>query len=309
MIQGRYRDVVADARGVRVAGTPWRPNLVVDDAFTLLATLLKREPGMQGILYWAVGAGLPGWDRRRPVTLSRTSRLEAEVGRREVPADAIGFVDARGATSSAPTPNLEIRLVFSWPDEAVTLREFGIFGGDATERANTGLMVNHVIHRRIDLARGQQLTRQLRLAFGRAGDRRWLDVPPHWLAESEARVVGGVGDRYTDALSNAGITTVDGLANSDPLTRAGEIPRVPLIELRSKARLALRTASEIHPPEGLHALTVSQILAAPPSDLARDTGVTEDEVMRLREQLSTLELALDHRILGPMTVRELAGAG
>jgi hypothetical protein len=309
VIEGRYRDVVTDARGRCVAGTSWRPNLVVDGAFTLLATLLKREPEVEGILFWAVGAGQAGWDRRRPVTLSRTSQLEAEVERLEVPGESISYVDARGVESAEPTPTLELRLTFAWPDEAVTLREFGIFGGDATEEPNSGVMINHVIHRRIDLAAGQRLTRELRLAFGRAGDRRWLDVPPHWLAESEARVVGGVGDRFADALAGAGIETVDALANSDPQARAGTVPRVPLIELRSKARLALRTAAEVHPPEGLHDLTVSEILGAAPDDVARATRVTEDEVIRLREQLSTLELALDHRVLGPLTVREVAGAG
>ena len=305
MLAGRYRDVVTDARGKRLAATPWRANLLVDGAFTLLAVLLKREPEAQGILYWAVGAGQASWDRSRPPTVSRTSRLTAEIRRLEVPREAIGYVDARGAEAREPTPHLEVNLVFEWLEEAVTLREFGIFGGDAGPRANSGTMINHVIHRRIDLQPRQRLTRELRLAFGRAGDRRWLGVPPHWLAESEVRVVGGVGARFATALAQAGITTVADLAGSELPPDAARIPRVPLTELRSKALLALRTAVEVHPHEALHDLTASEVLETSPPDLAEATGVALNEVVRLREQIATLELALDQRVLGRMTVREI----
>jgi hypothetical protein len=189
----------------------------------------------------------------------------------------------------------------------VTLREFGIVGGDATAQANTGVLINHVIHRRVDLDKGQKLSRQLRFSFGRASDRRWLDVPPHWLSESEPKVVGGVGDAYAQALANQGLATLEKLAESDPQPAGGTIPRTLLVEFRSKARLALRTAAEIHPPEALHDLTAGKVLTTPSSDLAHDAGVVETEVIRLREQLATLELALDHRFLRGVTVQALAG--
>jgi hypothetical protein len=308
MLNGRYRDIVTGADGAPGLQTPWRPNLVVDGAFVLLAALLKRDPDADGILYWAVGAGEPTWDRAQPATVSATSRLVAEVDRLEVPAEAVRYVDAGGEESAEASPTLEIRMAFEWPDERVTLREFGLFGGDATERPNSGTMINHVIHRRIDLEPGQRLTRELRMSFGRAGDRRWLDVAAHWLGDSPARVVDGVGEEYGLALSGVGISTVEALAFSDPASRVA-VPRVRLLEVRAKARLLLRTAAEIRPSERLHDLTVSQVLRGAPADLAADTGASEDEVIRLREQLSTLELTVDHTFLGRVTVGELAGGG
>ena len=62
------------------------------------------------------------------------------------------------------------------------------------------------------------------------------------------------------------------------------------------------------PPPGLHDVTVSKVLSAASSDIAHDTGVAETQVVTLREQLSTLELALDHRFLARMTVGALVGA-
>jgi hypothetical protein len=305
MLAGRYRDVVTDARGMRLAATPWRANLLVDEAFTLLARLLAREPDTQGILFWAVGSGKASWDRSRPPAVSRTSRLTTELRRLEVPREAFAYVDDRGAPSDEPPPNLELTLVFEWSDQAVTLREFGIFGGDAGPEADSGTMINHVIHRRIELQPAQRLTRELRLAFGRAGDRRWFGVPPHWLADSEAHVVGGVGDRFAKALADAGIDTVADLAGTDLPPDGPRIPRLPMTELRTKALLALRTAVEVHPPEALHDLTASDVLETSPGALAEKAGVGMQEVVRLREQLATLELALDQRVLGRMTVREI----
>ncbi len=308
-MKGRYRDLVTDAHGMCLVAMPWRSNLLVDGAFVLIATLLKREPGVQGILYWAVGAGRASWDESPPAPTPWASSLVDEVGRLEVPQGSIAFVDERGADVQGHSPNLEVRLVFEWPEQQVTLREFGLYGGDAAEGAGTGTMINQVVHERIDLEPGQRLTRELRLSLARTAtsDGTWLEPPPHWIAGADASVVGGVGPRIAGVLSGKGIKTVDALANVDPQADSG-VPRVPLIELRSKARLALRTAVEVNPPPGLHDVTVSKVLTTASSDIAQDSGVAETQVVKLREQLSTLELALDHRFLGRMTVGALVGA-
>jgi hypothetical protein len=309
MLQGRYRDTVTDRRGRRIFETPYRPNLVVDGAFALLAALLKREPAMEGILYWAVGAGDASWDERRPAPDPRTARLLAEVDRREVPREAIRYAGAHGTDDAEPSTDLEIRLTFEWPDEDVTLREFGLFGGAASRRPGTGILINHVIHGRIDLVRGQRLSRQLRLSFGRWADRRWLDVADHWAAETSVLRVDGVGTELSRALATAGITTVGALARVDPFEGVDGIATIPLLELRAKARLAIRTAAEVHPPRELHERTVSEVLRLDPSELAREAGTAQDEVVRLREQLATLELALNHHFVGRLTVAAVAGAG
>lgn len=309
MMTGRYRDVITGPDGARVRSTPWRPNLVVDDAFRLLAALLRRDPQRGGIAYWAVGEGVPGWDLEPPATAPDTTRLDAERHRLAVPADAFDYVDGHGDPTPDPTSELQVRMTFEWPDEDVTLREFGLFGGDAGETPDSGIMMNHVVHPRIDLPREHRLTRHLRLTLGRRTDRRWLEVATHWLGATAVRFVDGVGEDRASALTAAGFTTVQALAGAAPGIVDDEIRPLRLLELRAKARLMLDTAAGIHPPEDLHQLTVSQVLRGTPSVIATEAGVSEVEVLQLREQLAALELTLDHRFLGPLTVRAVAGSG
>ena len=299
MLSGRYRDAEA----------AWRPNLVVDGAFELLASLLKREPSVEGLLFWAVGAGEPAWDAEPPSPQRRDTGLHDEIRRVAIPPEAIRFVDARGAETAGPAAHLEIRLEFAWPDDAVTLREFGLFGGDAGEEAGSGTLINRVIHPRIDLEPGQRLTRELRLSFARGLGARSVRLPGHWLGDAAPRVVEGVGARYGPALEAAGIATVEALAHSDPHTAPGGIPVLVAIGFRAKARLALRTASALAVPEALATMTVSQVLRAPAPALAASTGIPEPDAAEAQEQLAALELALDHAFLGRMTLAAMVGGG
>lgn len=297
MLSGRYRD----------AGRGWRPNLVVDGAFELLASLLKREPGVDGLLFWAVGAGEPAWDVEPPTPQRRDTGLHLEIRRLAIPDEAIRFVDARGAETDGPAAHLEVELEFEWPDEAVTLREFGLFGGDAGEEPGSGTLINRVIHPRIDLEAGQRLTREMRLSFARGIGAQPARLPGHWLGDAAPRVVEGVGARYGPALVTAGIGTVEALAHSDPHAAPGGIPVLAAIGFRAKARLALRTASALSVPEALASMTVSQVLRTPSAALASSAGISEPDAEETQEQLAALELALDHTFLGRMTLAGVVG--
>jgi hypothetical protein len=297
MLSGRYRD----------ACRAWRPNLVVDGAFALLASLLKREPGTQGLLFWAVGAGEAGWDAEPPSPQRRDTALHDEIRRVAIPPEAIRYVDARGAETAGPAAHLEVGLEFAWPDEAVTLREFGLFGGDAGEEAGSGTLINRVIHPRIDLEPGQRLTRELRLSFARGIGAQPVRLSGHWLGDAAPRVIEGVGARYGPALEAAGIGSVEALAHSEPHATPGGIPVLVAITLRAKARLALRTASALSAPEALAPMTVSHVLRTPASALASSTGIPEADAAEAQERLAALELALDHAFLGRMTLAAVVG--
>lgn len=305
MMQGRWRDTLISPDGTARRRTPWRSNLIVDGAFSLVAGLLARDRELDGILYWAVGEGDEAWDEGAPATEPGTTRLARETDRRPVAEGDVRFVEEDGDDASGRTAHLEIRLAFTW-ERPVVLREFGLFGGDAREGADSGVMVNHVIHERIELEAGQRLDRELRLSLGRSVDRRWVEVAPHWIGDEPVRRVDGVGELFAAEVARAGFTTVGALATAPPAGGPDGVPRVRFAELRAKARLALRTLPELRPLGRLQRFTVSEVLRTPPERLADEAGVFEDDVVRLREQLATLELALDHRFLGPLTVGEVA---
>ena len=160
--RGEHRDVLLGPDGRVVWVAAWKPNVIVDTARNLIAALLKGDSQGAAIARWAVGAGEAVWDQSAPPpdAIRRTrSQLFAETGRKTIAAGQIIFL---GGTF---TNRLEITSSFTTADvPAGPLREFGLFAG-GTNAANTGVLVNHRVHPRIDMQAGFTLQRTLRLTF------------------------------------------------------------------------------------------------------------------------------------------------
>jgi hypothetical protein len=161
-MRGEHRDVLLDADGAVVWTRSWEANVIVDSARSLLAALLKGDPQGVAIARWAVGAGDAVWDTSAapPDTIRRTrTQLFQETGRKGIAAGQITFL------GGAFTNRLEIASTFTTADvPAGPLREFGLFAGGSTA-LNTGVLVNHRVHPRIDIQAGLTLQRTLRLTF------------------------------------------------------------------------------------------------------------------------------------------------
>ena len=140
-----------------------QPNLVVARALDLIADLLANRQAVRGLLYWAVGAGDPAWDALPspplPDRLSRT--LVKEIYRKRLePADL---------NYDAATHTLTVHTVFLPGEATADLREFGLFGGDASGLFGSGYLFNTARHAVIHKLAGQPLDRTLKLTL--AGDR------------------------------------------------------------------------------------------------------------------------------------------
>lgn len=306
MIQGIYRDQVRDSRGHLVSDSGWLPNTIVDKAWPLIAGLLKNQPKLSGIRFWAVGAGSPEWDHNHVAADPEASRLYKEIHRLGIKREQIIYLDENGAEAPKPTTRIEISASFTWPGQDQTLREFGLFGGNASKIKNSGYLINYVIHPRIELKAGDTLTRRLRLSFRPEVGPEWLEVPQHWLSGSPVGDLDGVGDAYAEALGDAGIETVGELARAEPTTLSVDLPLMKLVELRAKARLTLRAAADLSPVSGLLDRIAWDVIVTPTTTLAADSGASKEAVERLREQVSALQLTLDNRILRRVTIGELA---
>lgn len=163
MAAGVHRDVLRDASGEVVWVRDWASNVLVEGLRSLLAALLKGDPQGARLGFWAVGAGTAAWDASTGVpadTVRRTwTALAAEVARKPIAPAAITFVG--GALSNV----IEINARFTAADvPAGPLREFGLFAG-GTAALGTGVLVNHRVHPRIDVAAGFSLDRTVRLTF------------------------------------------------------------------------------------------------------------------------------------------------
>lgn len=307
-MRGIYRDVVRDRRGQMVADSGWTTNAIVDSAWPLIAGLLKNDPALRGIRFWAVGAGRPAWDTVRPSVDKGVTRLVDEVDRMPVAEDATVYLGTDGNPSAVPAACIETGAAFTWKEDRV-LREFGIFGGIATPARGSGTLINYVNHPPLEIAAGQSLIRRLRFTLCPDISADWHAVPAHWLGEAAADRVDGVGEALTVVLNQAGISTIRDLARAEPRDMGGELSLVRMAELRAKARMALRTAADLKPLAGLNALTPWDLLSVPLARLIADSGGAADAVLRLREQAGALQMTLDNRYLRQVTVGRLARQG
>lgn len=305
MMQGKYRDRVLDPHNRLLFDSGWTSNTIVDSAWPLIAGLLKNDPALDGILFWAVGAGDPAWDDTHRGASAATTRLQDEIDRQTIPAAAIDYLNEAGTPAAGPTTRLEIRSIFSWP-EPRTVREFGLFGGEATAARNSGHLINYVIHPRLDLPAGSQLTRRLHFTLRPEVDPAWVGVPQHWLGGLEVTRLAGVGQAQAELLAGAGIETIAQLAASEPAQLDVDLPLRRRVEMCTRARLALRTVAGLAPLSGLLDHTAWQVTVTPMPPLAADAGASEEQVARLRNQVSALAAIMSQAFLQGVTIGELA---
>lgn len=121
-------------------------NLVVNSFLRLVMCLLKKQSGYTGIQYWAVGSGAASWDSNMPTPDINATQLTAELGRVAIPASEIVFLDSNYDETSTPTNIIQVKHVFGTADCNGVWREFGLFGGNATSNANSGILINKRHH-------------------------------------------------------------------------------------------------------------------------------------------------------------------
>ena len=141
-------------------------NTVVNDCSKLIACLMKRQAGQTGLQYWAVGKGSASWNNDEPPSPTTSdTRLLVETFRKAINPSDIKFLDEGNRETESITNKIQITVVFTENEANGELREFGLFGGNATGSANSGIMVNRKIHPLIYKTSGMKLERFIRITF------------------------------------------------------------------------------------------------------------------------------------------------
>lgn len=140
-------------------------NLVVNSFLNLIMCLLKQQSGYKGIQYWAVGSGASNWDSGTPTPEINSTKLTAELGRVAISSDEIAFLDSNYEVSATPTNIIQIQHTFGASDCNGIWREFGIFGGNATEALNSGIMINKRHHAVITKTEEMTIERTMRFTL------------------------------------------------------------------------------------------------------------------------------------------------
>lgn len=163
--KGLFQDILLGPTGTVIWKRPWQSNVIVVGLRTVLAQRVKGEEG-EPINFWAIGSGEVIWDETNeepPAPEERVNRITLfnETFRKPIPPTQIEFV------GEDPSPQIEIQMEFTTaelPADNLQLREFGLFSSE-TDSRDSGFMINHRIHPRIDMQEGFTLQRTLRLTF------------------------------------------------------------------------------------------------------------------------------------------------
>lgn len=303
MINGIYNDVLCHHGSHKKVDRGWKSNRIVSGCDILIASLMKGEADIDGILYLAIGTGQDSWDETNPTASSAAEQLSNEVFRHPIDASEITFIDQLDQPSLVPTNRLEVRVNFSGAEivggSYLSLREFGLFGGDADDTPNSGMLINYVIHPRIDLTTNATLIRQLRITFDHAstvspGENTFpISLAPQWLRESPLNTIDGVGPVYSSRLSAVNITTIEELSNIETSEMEIDVPPVKLVEFKAKARLVLQTMTELQAVDGLQGLNLKYLMSSPAENFEALSSASIVQIERLQKQLSHLQVSMD----------------
>ena len=141
----------------------WRPNLIVSSVANLISALFLGQSGYNGIQYVAVGSGEGDWDTDgTPEPTVGQTDLVNELGR---VAPTVVFLDSSNNSTSAVTNRLQVSGTFMDADAVGTWREWGVFGGNATSAADSGLLINYRTHGATAKPNDETLVRRVRFVF------------------------------------------------------------------------------------------------------------------------------------------------
>lgn len=147
-------------------------NIVTLKASTLLAMLAAKEykdGSIQGIQYLAVGSGDPLWDPRYPPAAANTAEsLYSEIYRKTLySAEYINPDPAPGDPEVSPTPTniIDLTARFEQGEADGFWMEMGLFGGNATEDADSGMLVTYKIFSLVSKPSDSIYTITYRLTF------------------------------------------------------------------------------------------------------------------------------------------------
>ena len=305
MLKGRYRDVLTDAGGARLAELPWR-STSSSTARSRSSPRCSGEPGAEGS---SIGRSEQAAPRGTPlVRLPRRGR-RASSRRSNAGGAARGDHVRRRARRGREGAQSESR-------GATRVRVAGGAGDAARVRplrrgrdgaGGSGVMINHVVHERIDLQPRQRLTRELRLLARAVGGGRTA------LARAAAALDRGRRRARHRRRRSPHRGRSGGQGHRDR-RRARE--RRPAGRRRPASRAADRAPDEPGWPS-------APVEVTPPPGLRRDglegaparrpTSRTTPASRRRRSShcassCPRSELALDHRFLARMTVGALVGA-
>lgn len=174
--RGYTRDIVIkkmpDGSEKVLEDTGWKENKIVIGTPKLMAGLWLNEPTFTGgILFHAQGEGDPSWDMLSPVPEADwiDDKLEAEYFRKAP--DSIVYLDESNNPVAYITGRILVTTTLDFLEAngpsgtGISIREHGLFGGDATSSLDSGQMADAIRHKAKWKDPSTKLIRYIRFIF------------------------------------------------------------------------------------------------------------------------------------------------
>lgn len=162
-IIGKFKDTLrwTSLNGFqKIEQRDWQFNQIQDSALNLITgtiigiqdSSMAAFANYDGIRFMALGSGNASWDAdpnnvAKPVT---QTTLETEIERIAVTPDQVQFLTTSGVVLDPTIHGLSSRIkltrVLASNEGNGDLREFGLFGGNATSASDSGTMFNWITH-------------------------------------------------------------------------------------------------------------------------------------------------------------------
>lgn len=142
----------------------WQKNIIVNTNGQLIAALMKSESGYSGIQRLAVGEGASNWnvEANRPTPAATVTQLVNELARTSV---TVTYQTSGNADTGTITNRIKVSGRFGTGSGNGTQYERGLFGGNATNTADSGLMINYDVHGPITKDNSHEQTITIRLQY------------------------------------------------------------------------------------------------------------------------------------------------
>lgn len=146
-------------------GQKWNKNTIMSINSAILAALYADLVGYNGLTYMALGNGLVVWDSQPtidPVVIT-DSTLVAEFFRKTL--DSVIFLDSGDNPVAFDDTVRKIESSCTYLEAEANnqaIREFALFGGNATSTLDSGLISNTIRHREIFKTSTIRLLRRVR---------------------------------------------------------------------------------------------------------------------------------------------------
>lgn len=133
-----------------------------------------------------------------------------------------------------------------------------------------------------------------------------IDTEPRKLiGRRSVQVIQGVGSRYTAILRNLSVRTLEDLQGFDPDRTNVSISRVRLWEFKTKAGVILGFDMDQTRLAFLLDRSLLDLAHSASADLVRQSGETTEFIEELKTRLRLLQIAMDEKVFGAVTLREL----